>query len=201
MNIAIGGQRQQAPALDNAEPCVESAEQKAAKGAEGGNVVAACTLKQYVRDMHDLIPLGYNIRWVENLKRMVTKLLHDDGLITVGDGCSGTSIWMKGLEALQHHWKFEYGVQAVKFEQLLASEIEEDKRQFLHDQHNIHILSADVEEFYANKVTDARTGEQAVLPQCAVVWGRLKLQGLEQFEQFSHCGSDPQEGRDQRFYL
>ena len=127
-------------------------------------------LVQYVRLMHNFIPKKVRIAWQDNLRSMVQRLLGNRSFISTGDGCSGSSIWMHAMIAFGFYWNQEYGVDVAEFKHVLASESDADKRQILLDQHEIQMLSADVEEFQGYHVTDVRTGERHMLPE-AVLFG------------------------------
>ena len=114
---------------------------------------------KYSEDLHQKLPGMMVGKVVNNIKSTIEACIVGNS-IPVGDGCTGSGVWLKWMEAQRVVRKAKYGIRFGGYLHKVAAENENPKRQFLDRHHEIELMLADVGHLNRARVSDTRDSDK-----------------------------------------
>ena len=109
-------------------------------------------LDKAIEHYHSRIPPSSLRRWHENIREFCMQA-SVSGVITTGSGCAGCDIFSHVVTHVTEYWRSNFVLpQLGKVQNVLCSEIHEDKQKFLNAEFDISLLVPDINQFHDLKV-------------------------------------------------
>ena len=120
-------------------------------------------LEQSLWRMHEGMTPEVEMEFVEGLRAVAEACAGSGGRVERASGCSGCSIAIKVRTKLEAIWESRYGI-VLNSVDVVAAELNEDKRRFISTQHRLPFIAKDVQYLAKNVCLNTVTGEDDLVP-------------------------------------
>ena len=113
--------------------------------------------------MHEEMSPEVEMEFVQGLRAVAEACAGSGGQVERASGCSGCSIASKVRQMLEAIWESRYGI-VLKYVDVVAAELNEDKRRFIMKQHRLPFIAKDVQDLTKSVCRNTVTGEDELVP-------------------------------------